>query len=226
MPRKSGQASQASFATPSVFLCCARKYSGKTHLIKYILYSLIQQQRFDYGLIISPTAANGQWNVVPAEYVHDAWDDDTITRLINKQKRFAKEGKKVNCFLVLDDVLGSVNLNSKLFTFLITAGRQFNISIFLIVQKWTSAIPPIVRQNAEYIMLLRQPDAGVIKQLWIEYGANYGTLQEWFNLFKNEVQDFRALVINNLTQSNKKEDIYSTIKAPADAPDWMFTWES
>lgn len=218
------QSKQFQFSTPSVFLCVARKYSGKSHLIKYILYNLIQQQKFDYGLIISPTISNGQWGVVPEEYQHDSWSDEVITRLINKQKAFAKQGQKVECFLVLDDVLGSVNLGSKLFTFLITAGRQLGITVFLISQKWTSAIPPIVRQNSEYIILLRQPDAGVIKQLWIEYGSNYGTLQEWMDLFKNDVQDFRALLINNWTQSNKKEDIYATIKAPKDLPDWYFDW--
>lgn len=229
MPRKasakSGQEAappKVQFATPGMFLCVARKFSGKTHLIKYILYNLIQEQRFDYGLVISPTAATGAWNIVPPEYIHEKWSDDLIQRLINKQRQFTREGKNVNCFLVLDDVLGSVNLKSDLFTQLATYGRQFNITIFLIVQKFTHAVPVVVRENSEYVLLLRQPNAAVLKNMYEEFGNDYSpNIKDWFELFRTQIKDYRALVANMRAASGTE---YWTIKAPPNVPEYLFDW--
>ncbi len=45
--------------TPCLITFFDKKFSGKSSLMRYILYSLCKDKRFDYGMVISSTSWNG-----------------------------------------------------------------------------------------------------------------------------------------------------------------------
>lgn len=209
------------FKNPAFYLICAKKYSGKSHLLKWLLYNFIKTKQFDYGIIISATAkVTGEWNIIPNKYIFEKYDESLIETIYEKQAQETKFRSGVRCFILMDDVLGTVQLKSPTITKLSTTGRHLNITTFLITQ-WLTAVPSVVRSNAEYVICLRQPNQIVLKAIWEQYGGMYGSFKEFSEYFKKKIQDYQAFVINQKTQSNSLEKVYSTIKAPEDIPKYF-----
>lgn len=203
-------------STPGMFLTIAKKYSGKTHLMKYIIGALARAKRFNYGIIVSGTAETGEWNIVPKRQIFSNWDDagSKIEKVITRQKQLQAEGKPLpSIFLVLDDIVGVVNANSGLMSQLASMSRHWNMTLFVCVQSVTK-IPPLFRQNAEYLFAFKQNNIDQIKVLYAEFGGAFGTSAEFVDYMQKNVHTYRALMINIKTQSPKKEDIFKLVIAP------------
>jgi len=100
MGRSSGSPDIDIIKTPCLITFFAKKFSGKSSTMRYVLHSLIKAGRFDYGFVISPTGIfNGDWDCI-----------------LNMQKKLISMGQPKNAFLILDDCVGSVNFNSKFST--------------------------------------------------------------------------------------------------------------
>ena len=60
-------ATKLTITTPHLALFVARRNSGKTHLQKFLLYTLARAHRFKWVLVITPTAFNGEWSAIVGE---------------------------------------------------------------------------------------------------------------------------------------------------------------
>ena len=68
-------------STPHLGLFVARRNSGKTHLQKWILYTLARAQRFKWVLVICPTSFTGDWGaIVGPENVLPVFDAAQVER--------------------------------------------------------------------------------------------------------------------------------------------------
>ena len=82
-------------STPHLALFLARRNSGKTHLQKWILYTLARAQRFKWVLVIGPTAFTGDWGaIVGAENVLPVFDAAQVETLMERQAEMREEGRQ------------------------------------------------------------------------------------------------------------------------------------
>lgn len=204
------------FQTPCLTLCVARSGSGKTTLLKYILYNLLRARKFDFGVVFSQTAPTGEWDILPEHLVFEQWNPEAIQRLIALQKAYLeRHGRPRPVFVLLDDVLGEVNLQDQVFTRLATCGRHWGISVFLNVQKLTKVVPTVIRDNAKYIIVFQTENEKTLKPIYEEFASGFKpTFAEFKQWFAANIHSYRAFVINNSANA-KTTERYRTIKAPA-----------
>lgn len=209
------------FEFPGTFLIIAKRYSGKTHLLKWIMSQIYT--KFHMGFIISKTAkATKEWNIIDDKYILDN-DESVIEGLYNYCDLQKRKGQEKKMFLIFDDMIGFVDLKTPFMATLITTARHVGISLFFISQKMTDSIPPILRVNSDYVFIFKNANLKELKDIWEEYGS---TLLEDFKQFKKwmikNVAQYAALVVNKKTQSNDWQDIYRMIKAPEHIPQFFF----
>jgi hypothetical protein len=198
-----------SFRTPGVFLAIAKKFAGKSHLLRWVLSSLIKAGRFDWGIVISATArTTGEWDLVPRRFIYPAYDPKVIKRV----RMVQRANKESRAFIVLDDIVGVLKID-KTIQSLITSARHENITVFVTTQ-YLKGLPPICRENAETVFLFRQPNRDLIKEAWKIWGDCIDKA-EWERIMLEDVVDHRALLIDTRAQSGKAADKYKLIKAPA-----------
>ena len=73
--------------TPNLTVFSARRNSGKTHFMTYLLFQM--KHLFDYILLINPTAMNGHWT----EYMNniiEEFDEGIITDIMDKQQEIVR----------------------------------------------------------------------------------------------------------------------------------------
>lgn len=200
------------FITPAVYLCLARKYSGKTHLLKYIIANKIRSGELDYGIVICGTNAGGGWDgIVPDKFIHQTYNEEVIIRLLKIQAR----NPHLRAFIVLDDIVGTVKRSARMIEKLATCGRHDNISLFICIQRLTN-LSNTIRDNVDYAFFFKQPNKKNLETIYEEFGHTWdGDRDSFINFFKNNIHSYRALIINNMVQSNNPADIYATMIAPA-----------
>lgn len=217
------------FQLPGSFLIIAKKYVGKSHLMKWILYNFVTQNKFDYGIVISKTAkATHEWDVVDNNKIYDEWDEDIVWELIEyqKQQKALEHAKKIKraprCFILFDDIIGFVDMKTKVIASLASAGRHFGITTFFLTQKMTDAIPPVVRQNAEYVFILKNSNLNELQEIHREWTNDLFPDLNSFRAFMNQnVVDYNVLVINKRSPGNNPLDNYRFIKAPEKIPSFF-----
>lgn len=68
----------------SVTLIVAKPKSGKTHLVKYILYNWVYNDLIDFAVVFTNTKFNGDYDFIEDGFVYGALTNDELERRIKK----------------------------------------------------------------------------------------------------------------------------------------------
>ena len=208
------------FKNHSNYLFIAKRNSGKTHLIKYLIYTFLEQKVFQWGVVFSATNFNThQLDIVDKKYQYSTVDDRVLEQIMTIQEK-----SKVGCFIIFDDVIGTVNFNSSVLKKLFTTGRHYNISIFLATQ-YLKSVTPLVRQNTDYVFLFDIKNLITLRAFYDEWGSNFETFEEFKTYFRNSVNGYSCLIIDQKDSKIRNNDIYSVFTAPADYPKYNLSWK-
>ena len=210
-------------STPNLSLFVARRNSGKTHLQKFLLYTLARAQRFKWVLVICPTAFTGDWgSIVGPENVLPVFNPDQVETLMERQAELREDGVDNSGCLILDDCLGSANFQSELFTKIASAGRHYRITVWASFQHYFKA-PTVIRTNADYLMIMGVQNERVIKALYEEYGGlGFDDVKALKAYVLKATENFGAMCIDN-TAAGAKGSPCRTVRAPAKLPQFRIT---
>ena len=179
---------------PYMTILNAAKASGKSILVKYLLY--IYSKDFSYITIISPTALTGFYaEFIPQTFIHDKYDDSIIDAVIKKQEGFRKAGKNIQTCIVLDDILADTNIRmdqrkANIMAKLYAANRHWGISLIICSQKLTS-LPRLCRDNVDYCCIGR-----TMRSAWDQIYNDFGNMpkDEFYKMLENGTRDWRFLL--------------------------------
>lgn len=206
-------ADELQLATPSIILVAGAPGVGKSHLIRHLVYTM--SHIWSYGMAITPTIDD--YRFMPRNYVRNIPNEGDVEWLMQKQKH-----PRGAAFLILDDVAGFFNMNSRLWWSLFTTYRHLNITIIFATQ-YVTRVPTIVREMANYVFMFKQNIENSYRLLHQSCGQ-YG-FSKW--------QDFRAflqerchghetiLYIRMEEELNRK---YRSYIAPAAAPNFRLRY--
>lgn len=194
-----------------------KRCSGKSVLLKYLVQS--NRKKWNKIFCICPTESINRFyaDIIPADNIHDEYDDDWIGELIDTMTRL-NTGKSVSkhtkCLIILDDCGSDANFHqSKSLAKLYTRGRHLSISVILTTQH-LHHVPPVARVNADYV-LVSQLNRASVDLLCNEYCAGCIDKDEFFKLYKNATKDYSFFVINqNSVRNGEVDEIYGTIRTP------------
>lgn len=193
---------------PTFCIFSAKRRSGKTHLITYMMYKF--HPLYQNLIIVNPTAFNGFYKKYTNNIV-GTFRDELLADLLEKQMVLTKKGVKNHVLLILDDCLSKANFNSKSFETIATAGRHYQISCWISTQHYMK-IPQALRMNVDYMFLLSNQKGEVLKIVYDELGGYFDDEKVFTTCVKKNLLNYGCFVLNNA------EGTYHRIQAPATLP--------
>lgn len=205
----------------------AAKNMGKSFLNLDLMYRL--RDRFSSCVVVSGTAGtdkNGYADYVPAAYIHDEFDSDTLLNMFDEKKNalFAlREKKKLypskvqydfekEWALVLDDVLDSPKVkNSEFLKVIATKNRHANVVVFVICND-PKDLPSKLRKAADYVILFRPPTEPFADGL-MEYAPSGVTKAEFKYLLNSLTEDRSVMVIDGTMKGGNPIEAIKTYRA-------------
>ncbi len=124
---------------PCIMAFVGEPKSGKSTLIKSLMHYYAKAKYFQFGLVISGSKWNGDFDFIKNENaVWDGYDEDRFKKYFESLKARAeelhKEGKKMPpSFIILDDLLGQLTISDWLRSML-ARFRHFGVTLMLGVQ--------------------------------------------------------------------------------------------
>ena len=149
----------------AIFL--AKRRSGKSELLKNMLYIHNKQKRFDVAYLFSGTSDYQEsiYDYIPKSNRHNFYDEGFIDNLVKNQKQLAKDileeknprlkKKLQNILIILDDCIDDSNIrNSSVLDSLFTLGRHLHISVIVLSQSISSkcGIKKVQMDNSDLIV--------------------------------------------------------------------------
>jgi hypothetical protein len=197
-----------------VIILIGKRDTGKSFLVRDLLY---HHQSIPVGTVISGTEASNSFykSHVPPLFIHHEYSTVIIDNILRRQKVVLKQMKETHnggsnidprCFCILDDCLYDNSwTRDKLMRLLFMNGRHWKIMLIITLQ-YALGIPPILRNNIDYVFLLRDPSYANRRRLWENYASMFPTLESFCSVFDQTTQNYECMVINNNAKSNRIQD--------------------
>ena len=200
----------------------AKRNSGKSEIIKYLLKYSISQNQFNKVYVICPTNSINHFydSIVDVNNIKDSYDEEWIELLISKMSKInngktSQKDKPYNVLLILDDVANDKQFaHSATIKKLYGRGRHSFISIICVAQQLHS-LATIQRSNSDFL-ICGQINSSNINLLCDEFRAPIVTKKEFIELYKKYTSNYNFFVINNNSITEDTDDVnnyYGTIKA-------------
>ena len=194
----------------------ARRCSGKSFLLRYLLSN--EKHEFDKVFVICPTESINHFysGLIPEDCIFDKYDDVWVGKLIEKLTELHRQNKTSSILLVLDDCIADSQKfhNSPNLEKVLVRGRHIGLAVMITTQHVTG-IPPIVRNNLDYIFC-GQMNRHSVEILSDEFLAGDLDKAGFIKLYNQSTKDYTFFVINasSVEDNGDLNQIYGTIKTP------------
>jgi hypothetical protein len=200
----------------SVLIFCGKRNTGKSFCLKDILN---YHRDIPVGVVISPTeTANGYFEkFIPRMLIYDEPEESTIKKFLDRQKNISTERKRelkkfgnsqidARAFLILDDCLYDKKwINNIDIRSIFMNGRHYKI-FFLITLQHALGLPPVLRNNIDYIFIFRNNIRKEREKIYHHYAGMFPTYEAFEQVMLQTTENYECMVIDNKVQSNKIED--------------------
>ena len=140
---------------------------------------------------------------------------------LKKKKTELKE--LPHSFIVLDDIVNTIQQKLPAWQEFITTYRHYNITL-LVTTQFINKCDPTLREQAEYAYIFQLQTSVAIKATYENYGGLFRTIKAWTAfLEKISGEQYRCLIWKKESKPIIKER-YSTYKVPDDAKEYKFEY--
>jgi hypothetical protein len=139
---------------PSIHIFPASPGSGKSYLIKFLVYLLSKKKQIDYWVVFCGTAFNDSYSFIPEGYVFTNYDENVLGNCLRFQ---SQSTKKPSLGIIFDDCISFETdmRRGRIISKLFTEFRHYNCTVFVATQ-YMYRLPPVVRESAAYYWLFPQ----------------------------------------------------------------------
>lgn len=196
-----------------ITLIIARRGSGKSTLMRDLLYH--QRDRFDFVLGMCPTmeSANFMRSCMPAACVYDRYVPSKVDKLVATQQTLVAKGKKRSVLLVLDDVLYDKQVMKTLaMRNIFFNGRNYYLTMICCAQ-YCVDLGPDLRAQVDYVCLLKENSVSNRIKLWKFFFGMFEQYNDFAAVMDKCTQNFESLILDNTLSSNAITDCIFWYKA-------------
>lgn len=192
----------------------------------YAITSLLYQKRhiFPVGLVFSGTEkVTGYWSkIFPSTFVYPNLQLSRVQDFLQRQEISKKHLPNPWAVLLIDDCAFESKLfKSELFKEIFCNGRHYKFWLILSLQ-YPSDIQPHLRTNIDYTFIYKNNNLSEREKIYKNYASVIPTFKMFNDIMDELTEDYTALVINNLSQSNNLEDCIFWFRAQPFAEDFKF----
>lgn len=205
---------------PSIYVVVGSPGSGKTHLVKDLMFKYMQAGYFRYGLTVCPTAFTGSYKWVPEHSILPSFDMDAIQAHVDKMRAYAKTGGKIPPnYLLLDDAQGTVKWDERMSN-LIATYRHTNTTIIFIVQYLQAGSSTTLRECASYFFVFNSKFNRTLVGLYEAIGQLFNNYNEFLAMFRRTVRKKHDCLLYVNREAYTLEDSYWYYRANEEIPDF------
>ena len=229
-PWKHMELTDPASSNPSIIIFGPRG-SGKTHIMKHLIYTMQKKKHFDKAYLFSNTAQlqHGVYDFIPKNNQHIGFKEDIIAKLIDEQrqdvmtKKANKKEKNIKRILVvLDDVIDdNKTRHSRILNQLYTQGRHlYIVPIMLSQQIGENGIAPTIRVNSDLVIGFNagaQYDRELMSERYLSLIHKKAGEQVYNNL-TNERYSCIAIYNKGICSARAYQDYVYRYKAPQEVP--------
>ena len=204
----------------SVIVITARRNSGKTVLLRDLMFHLRKSIDVTVAMTQSVSSAEMLREHVPASCVYDqGLDLGVIEKLLAAQRASLAAGKRArNVLLVLDDVSNDKALRAKgnVLGDCWRNGRHAHVTIICTTQ-CALDLGPDLRQNTDVVFALKEPIISNRRKLFEAYFGQ-SEFPTFAACFARATEAWGAMVLNNTLPESDIESVWSWYRAPPTPP--------
>lgn len=196
----------------STVVFIGRRRTGKSFCLRDLMYC---NRDIPFGTIISATEEASPFfnKFIPKTYIFTEFQEHIIESIINRQKALISKQKSdpklanldTRVFIILDDCLYDDSwTKTKGIRNIFMNGRHYNI-FFMITMQYALGMPPALRTNIDYTVIMREPFISNRKKIYEQYAGMFPD----FNMFcqvMDSLEKFECLIICNNADSCRFED--------------------
>lgn len=200
----------------SVVVMIGQRNTGKSFLVRDLLY---YHQDIPVGIAISGSEGSNEFyrKLVPRVFIHEAYKPELLDKFVKRQKMITKKKNKEKrvagssridprAFIIMDDCLYDKKWTSdENIRACFLNGRHFN-AFFIFTSQYALACPPILRNNIDFVFILREPRFTSRKKLHEQYAGFIPDFSIWNQIMNACTENYDCLVIDQTTKSNKITD--------------------
>lgn len=204
---------------PSVSILVGKCKSGKTHLLKYLLYELGCKQKIDLVLLFSRTSESEQYDFIPQQWRHPDFNLDIFKKIVKMQRRSKRKfNKQANIVLIIDDGNSSSKSKTEDFINLINSHRHYNISVILCMQYLSGNVSTNYREVADNCFVFKADTSPGLS----------GNFNAFFSTLGLNIDQYTSMNASlpryNFFHINKENGSIKTCIAPHELPDFEFIY--
>lgn len=212
----------ANITIPGLVIICGYQGSGKSHLIRYIMYQ--NRKKFDWGIVFSNTEFVGtSFNYIDPRFVHSQFNETALVKMKEIHEGLVRGGKKPSGFVIFDDCLFGTQWKNKEFLSLMTQLRHYGITCILSCQ-YPQSIPPVFRANAFQVAMFYTQARPALKAMYESYGQMFDNLNDFKKFLNDNTGDHGFVMYNARANDPTIESRYQVMKCPAEIPDFMIKY--
>jgi len=205
-----------------IALIIGPQYSGKTHLLKNLLYYV----NTPFAVLAHPNefATEEYGNILPKQCKMDKLTKDTLEKFCNRNRVLLKFNKRYDrrldsqACLVLDncvpDLIDMKWDKNKDFKFLFRAGKDAHIST-IITCPYPLKMPQYYLSAVDYVFILRDTNKKNKKALFDMFGGMFDTLDQFTSVLEQCTESHGCMVIDRTRLSGNMSDSVYWYKAPS-----------
>lgn len=205
----------ASFIPPlePVVMCfIGEPRSGKSTLIKSLMRYYATQNYFKFGLVITGSKWNGDFDFIKNDSaVWDGYDEERLKKYFEKLKARAevlhKKGKKLpKSFVILDDLLGTI-ANSDWLKSTLARFRHYNVTLMVSAQYAAEAkgCSTLLRSVCDVAFMFPSLMANSVEVLHRAWGGHFKKEQDFKDLMIDTMQEDHRCVLYQKAKKTQEE---------------------
>ncbi|AAR26836.1 FirrV-1-A12 [Feldmannia irregularis virus a] len=200
-----------------------KKHTGKSTLIKDILYNVHKQKVPRICVFSGTEESNGFYReFIPDLFIFDdSMVEEKLTQIVESQKKIGMQKQLGECgddvdsriVVVLDDVGYKKNtLKCEILRQIFMNGRHHQISLIVACQ-YCMDLAIDLRTNADYVFVLKQNNMNSIKNLHETYFGSFEKKKDFQTVLEACTADYQCLVLDNTKPSTNTTDVCFWYKA-------------
>lgn len=200
-----------------------RRGTGKSTLIEDICYYV---RTIPMATVICRTkeGRKAYARFIPESYIHERFSNGVVSDILTRQESALDaydQGLITNPYnlLIMDDCLADAKVWAKdeNIQHIFFNGRHDKL-MFIFAMQYSLGIPPDLRNQIDYVFLLKENKITNRKRLFDHYAGMFPSFDVFCKVFDEFTNNFECLVIDNTVISNNIEEMVFWYKADIHEP--------
>ena len=187
--------------------------SGKTTLLRYLIYSASIKSEFDHCLLFSATKGTKDYDFLDNKYKYDAFDTNVIEKYIAICQKQNEKKIKTRGLLIFDDICGEQTLKGNLFKKLFSNYRHYGISI-IVCQQMPVELPLSIRSIVKYACVYKYINENDKEKIYNCFGSLSANKKAFYELYDKYTNEKYKFLFFDQSDVFDVESAYSGARAP------------